>query len=454
LQKSELEKRLDPAFYFELRNNKFEFAHPSKTISRIVKTYSGGTPNKSIPSYWDGEICWASPKDMKGFYLSDTQDRITVEGVKNSATIVAPSGSVLIVFRSGILQHTLPVCVTKVETSINQDLKVLVPSKEILPEYLATFLKTYEKRILPRIVKHSTTVQSINQEEFNQLLIPIPTLEIQKKIIDINQLALEQKQQNEAEAEKLLANIDDYLLNELGIALLGPSENTLKNRMFIKSFRDITGSRFDPNYFALEYTILDDLFEKYNSSTLGELSTQISDAPHERPEFSDNEEVRVIMIEHLKPDGIQMTNEKYITQNYHLRLKSTILQKDDLLMARIGVTTGVTSKVNDFFTGMNISGNITLIRLDHSKIYVNFILEYLNSYLGRLYSKRILSNSARDFLTVGKIKSIRIPIIPITKQKEIADRITAIRQQAQQLKDKTKEALAQASREIEDILLK
>lgn len=123
-------------------------------------------------------------------------------------------------------------------------------------------------------------------------------------------------------------------------------------------------------------------------------------------------------------------------------------------MARIGVTTGVTSKVNDFFTGMNISGNITLIRLDHSKIYVNFILEYLNSYLGRLYSKRILSNSARDFLTVGKIKSIRIPIIPITKQKEIADRITAIRQQAQQLKDKTKEALAQASREIEDILLK
>ena len=48
LQKSELEKRLDPAFYYELRNNKFEFAYPYKTISRIVKSYSGGTPNKSI----------------------------------------------------------------------------------------------------------------------------------------------------------------------------------------------------------------------------------------------------------------------------------------------------------------------------------------------------------------------------------------------------------------------
>jgi type I restriction enzyme S subunit len=91
---------------------------------------------------------------------------------------VAPIGSILIVFRSGILQHTLPVAITKVETAINQDLKVLVPSEEILSEYLATFLTTFEKRILPRIVKHSTTVQSINQEEFNQLPIPIPSIDI------------------------------------------------------------------------------------------------------------------------------------------------------------------------------------------------------------------------------------------------------------------------------------
>ncbi len=52
------------------------------------------------------------------------------------------------------------------------------------------------------------------------------------------------------------------------------------------------------------------------------------------------------------------------------------------------------------------------------------------------------------------VKHIRIPIPPLDKQKEIADKITAIRQQAQQLKDKTKEALKKASGEIEEILLK
>ena len=246
LQKSELEKRLDPAFYFELRNNKFEFAYPSKTISRIVKSYSGGTPNKSNLDYWNGNIFWASPKDMKDFYLINTQDKITVEGIKNSSTSIAPIGSVIIVFRSGILQHTLPVSVTKIETSINQDLKVLVPSKDLLPEYLAVFLKIFEKRILPRIVKHSTTVQSINQEEFNQLSIPVPEIEIQKRIIDIYKSSIEYKKQNEAKAEKLLASIDDYLLGELGINLPEPPENTLKNRMFTVSLKEISGGRFDP----------------------------------------------------------------------------------------------------------------------------------------------------------------------------------------------------------------
>jgi type I restriction enzyme S subunit len=46
-----------------------------------------------------------------------------------------------------------------------------------------------------------------------------------------------------------------------------------------------------------------------------------------------------------------------------------------------------------------------------------------------------------------------IPVPPLSKQQEIADHITGIRQQAQQLKDKTSELLKQASGEIENILL-
>ena len=51
------------------------------------------------------------------------------------------------------------------------------------------------------------------------------------------------------------------------------------------------------------------------------------------------------------------------------------------------------------------------------------------------------------------LKSILIVCPPLDKQKEIAKHITGIRQQAQQLKDKTKELLKKASEEIEKILL-
>ncbi len=57
-------------------------------------------------------------------------------------------------------------------------------------------------------------------------------------------------------------------------------------------------------------------------------------------------------------------------------------------------------------------------------------------------------------LGIDKIEQIQLPILPpLSKQNEIADHITAIRQQAQKLKDKTKEALKKASDEIETILL-
>lgn len=51
------------------------------------------------------------------------------------------------------------------------------------------------------------------------------------------------------------------------------------------------------------------------------------------------------------------------------------------------------------------------------------------------------------------LKSIHIVVPPLKKQIEIAEHISSIRQQAQQLKDKTNEALKQASEGIEKILL-
>lgn len=73
--------------------------------------------------------------------------------------------------------------------------------------------------------------------------------------------------------------------------------------------------------------------------------------------------------------------------------------------------------------------------------------------MGQKQFDRVKIGAIMGSLSQEAVKSLRIPLPPLKKQKEIADYITAIRQQAQQLKDKTKELLALASREIENILL-
>ncbi len=458
LQKSELEKRFDPFFYvpelLELEK-KVLAKKPKKLRDYVVSVSSGATPKTTESEKYYAEkengIPFLRVQNLSptGVLEFDDCKYINEETHKGMLKRSQVSAGDLLVKITGVGRMAIAsVAPEGFEGNINQHVCVIKTGSKEISETLAAFLNSDIGEKLASRRSAGGTRPALDYPA----LLSIPIIE-DKRILEITAKVIEQKKKNEAEAQKLLSGINDYLLKELGITLPMPPENTLKNRMFIKTFSEISGSRLDPNYFALEFQILDILFEKHKATTLGEVSIQISDAPHERPEFSDDEEIRVIMIEHLKPEGIQQTNEKFITHKYHLKLKSTVLQSNDLLMARIGVTTGVTSKVDDFFVGMNISGNITLIRLNHSKINADFVLEYLNSYLGRLYSKRILSNSARDFLTVGKIKSIKIPKLSIDKQKEIAKHITDIRQQAQQLKDKTKELLKTASEEIEKILL-
>ena len=458
LQKSELEKRLDPFYYvpelLELEK-KVLAKKPKKLRDYVVSLASGATPKTTESEKYYAEkengipflrVQNLSPTGVLEFEDCKYINQETHEKYLKRSQVFA--GDLLVKITGVGRMAIASVAPQNFEGNINQHVCVIRTGSKEISETLAAFLNS---DIGEKLASRRSTGGTRPALDYPALL-SIPIIQ-DKRILQITAKVIEQKQKNEAEAEKLLSSIDEYLLKALNIELPIPVENTLQSRMFIKTFSEISGSRFDPNYFALEFKIIDNLFEKHKSTTLGEVSIQISDAPHERPEFSEDEEIRVIMIEHLKPEGIQQTNEKFITQKYHLKLKSTILQADDLLMARIGLTTGITSKVDDFFVGMNISGNITLIRLNHSKINADFVLEYLNSFLGRLYSKRILSNSARDFLTVGKIKSMKIPKLSLDEQKEIADHITAIRQHAKQLKDKTKEALKKANEEIEKILL-
>ena len=108
-----------------------------QSLSNICKDiYGGGTPSKSHPEYFEGSIPWVSPKDMKSDIIMDSIDHITEEAVENSSTKMVPKGAVLMVIRSGILKHTLPVAIAAVELTVNQDMKAFIVGENVTAKFL------------------------------------------------------------------------------------------------------------------------------------------------------------------------------------------------------------------------------------------------------------------------------------------------------------------------------
>lgn len=154
-----------------------------KRLCDVFEIFGGGTPSKSKPSYWNGDVNWFSAKDVKVTCLTDSMDKITMEGVNNSSTKLAQNGSIVIVTRSGILKHSLPVAKLMVDATVNQDLKVFYSENQLLNDYLLWFLQANEKHILHEFSKSGTTVNSIEFERFKNIEITILPNEELKELI-------------------------------------------------------------------------------------------------------------------------------------------------------------------------------------------------------------------------------------------------------------------------------
>ena len=137
----------------------------------------------SRAGYWDGDISWLSPKDIKADEVDRSEMMITAAGLEETRLELYPPGSLFIVARSGILKRTLPVAINRVPAAANQDLKVLVPYLKGGERYLQIMFRGLTDFLLKELVKTGTTVQSLKYAEFEQQAFPIPPLAEQHRIV-------------------------------------------------------------------------------------------------------------------------------------------------------------------------------------------------------------------------------------------------------------------------------
>lgn len=171
--------RWDPVYLSYLKQTKFTFKFPTQILRKVASSFSGGTPSKEHLEYWNGNIPWASPKDVKEFYLSDTEDYITEKGLCSSSSKLAAPGSVLLVVRSGILQHTIPVSVCSVPMAINQDINENSTYKDAaIPFCLLLFNGASETDKFCRALFHNINTKQIPLKDEENLSVIIESVDV------------------------------------------------------------------------------------------------------------------------------------------------------------------------------------------------------------------------------------------------------------------------------------
>jgi type I restriction enzyme S subunit len=159
--------------------------HWSLPKLRAIATFSGGgTPSRENMAFWNGDIPWVSPKDMKAEKINGAEESITEEGLKSSASSLLPAGRVLMVVRSGILKHTIPVAVNTVPVSLNQDMKALTfDPNRCLPSFFLRWVQGHNDQLLLAWAKQGATVESIEHTYLADQIVPMPDVDEQRDIV-------------------------------------------------------------------------------------------------------------------------------------------------------------------------------------------------------------------------------------------------------------------------------
>jgi restriction endonuclease S subunit len=135
-------------------------------LEEICSFQNGGTPSKEVSEYWAGDIAWISSADIVGSKIQYGRNFITTLGVENSATNIAPKGTILIVTRTGVGK----VAVTDRPTAFSQDIVAITLKKGFDINFVCEALKNN----LPYFLSHArgATIQGITRSVLASALIP------------------------------------------------------------------------------------------------------------------------------------------------------------------------------------------------------------------------------------------------------------------------------------------
>ena len=399
-------------------------------IQDVCEMSGGSTPKKSNEEYWDnGEILWAKPKDFNGPLIADTEEKMTEKGAEASTSKIHDPGTILLVVRSGVLRHTLPVAKATTKTTINQDIKALEADTDVIhPEYLFQVLRARAEDVRGTCKKTGTTVESIQTSVLKKYEIPVPPMEEQKAI------AAAAVHQDEA-----IRGAEETL----------EKSKTLRESLASELLR--TGTHEHSDY---KKDKAGKFPASWNTVRLGDLLTDTRYGT----DTKSNTEGRghpTLRIPNIVNKRITLDDLKYteLPDDEYDRLR---LEEDDILVIRtngnpnyVGRCATVSEREEDFV----YASYLIRLRVDEDRVLPGYIREFLNAYRGRVEMNGWIRSSAGNYnLSVSGIEKFTVPLPSLAEQQEIVDKLEAVDEMIQTNREHHKQAQRLKTGLMQDLL--
>lgn len=330
-------------------------------LGDVVSFLGGGTPSKSHPEYWGGDIPWATVKDIKGPSLDVTIDSITEEGLKNSASRIVPTGSVILPTRMALGK----VAITTVPIAINQDLKVVVPKRPLNSRFLLHFLQSASNQI--QRLGAGATVQGVTLERLARIEIPLPPLDEQRQIAVVLDKADALRQQRQ---ESL--RLTDQFLHSVFIEMFGTDSSPRCPRVKLSDHLDFitSGGRGWAKYYSKE-----------GDKFIRSLDVQMN-------EIKDSEMIRV------KPPN-------------NAEAERTRIRTGDVLLTITGSLIGRVAPVTEAHTGAYISQHVAILRTHGFR--PEFLSWAISTAEGQRQIRKNQTGQTKPGLNFEQIERLTIP---------------------------------------------
>jgi len=152
------------------------------TLGEIARITSGGTPDRSEPSYWGGSVPWVTTGEIQFNTITDTTEKITEVGLRNSSAKLFPPGTLLMAMY-GQGKTRGQVAKLGIEASTNQACAAILLNDGHDPDFYFQYFAFQYDAI--RELGNAGTQQNLSGGILKGVGVAVPPIDEQRRVAQV-----------------------------------------------------------------------------------------------------------------------------------------------------------------------------------------------------------------------------------------------------------------------------